>query len=81
MPSPPRPRRDLEEEVLQDTDFRQDDYFFYLTGIETPDAWLLLVAQDGQLEAVTLFLPPRNEFMERWTGVKLGPGEVAARLP
>ena len=72
--------RDLEEEVLQDTDFRQDDYFFYLTGIETPDAWLLMVAQDGLLEAVTLFLPPRNEFMERWTGVKLGPGEVAARL-
>jgi Xaa-Pro aminopeptidase len=72
--------RDLEEEVLQDTDFRQDDYFFYLTGIETPDAWLLLVVQDGRLDAVTLFLPPRNESMERWTGVKLGPGEVAARL-
>jgi len=24
--------RDLERDVLQDNDFRQDDYFFYLTG-------------------------------------------------
>jgi Xaa-Pro aminopeptidase len=72
--------RDLEEEVLQDSDFRQDDYFFYLTGIETPDAWLLLVAQDGRLDAATLFLPPRNAFWERVTGVRLGPGDVAARL-
>jgi Xaa-Pro aminopeptidase len=73
-------RRDLEQHVLQDNDFRQDDYFFYLTGLETPGAWLLLAATDGAVGSTTLFLPRVNPMMMRWTGVQLGPGEQAARL-
>ncbi|UCG87054.1 MAG: aminopeptidase P N-terminal domain-containing protein [Gemmatimonadota bacterium] len=77
---PAATRRDLEHHVIQDNDFRQDDYFFYLTGIETPSAWLILsVATTGQRQ-VTLLLPDRNPRMERWTGQKLGPGTEAARL-
>jgi Xaa-Pro aminopeptidase len=72
--------RDLERDVLQDNDFRQDDYFFYLTGLESPDAWLL-IAVDASGSAMThLFLPERNPGMEQWTGKKLGPGPDAARL-
>lgn len=71
--------RDSEREVLQDNDFRQDDYYFYFTGIETPDSWLVLVA-DGPEHATRLYLPKRNPATERWTGKKLGPGEEAARL-
>ena len=77
---PAATQRDLESEVIQDNDFRQDDYFFYLTGIETPDAWLLLAATDAGQHQVTLFLPPRNPLMEQWTGRKLGPGSDAVRL-
>jgi Xaa-Pro aminopeptidase len=71
-------QRDLEDRVLQDNDFRQNDYFFYLTGLESPDAWLILVA--GPAAETHLLLPRRNPQSERWTGPKLGPGEDAARL-
>jgi Xaa-Pro aminopeptidase len=66
--------------VSQDSDFRQDDYFFYLTGIETPEAWLLLGAFPGGERQVTLYLPARDPSREQWMGVGLGPGDVAAVL-
>jgi len=71
--------RELERDYLQDNDFRQSNTFFYLTELETQDAWLLLVAGGGATETV-LFLPPRNPFQERWTGLRLGPDSTAARL-
>ncbi len=72
-------RRNLEALVLQDNDFRQDDYFMYLTGLESPDAWLLLTAGPGGVTEM-LFLPPTSPVRARWTGVQLGPGETAVRL-
>ncbi|MBI4421669.1 MAG: aminopeptidase P family protein [Gemmatimonadetes bacterium] len=73
--------RDLEVDVLQDNGFRQDDYFFYLSGLETPSAWLVLMASTvPDSDAAFLFLPPRNPAQERWTGIRLGPGGDAARL-
>jgi Xaa-Pro aminopeptidase len=71
--------RELERDYVQDNDFRQNNTFFYFTGLETQDAWLLLVAAGGAAETV-LFLPPRNPFQERWTGLRLGPDTAAARL-
>ena len=56
--------------------FRQGSDFFYLTGVELPNAVLVLRPHEPY-EA--LFLPPRNENVERWTGPKWGPGEDAAR--
>lgn len=64
----------------QDSDFRQDNDFFYLTGLETPDSWLVLIAgEDGSRQA-RLFLPERDTAAERWTGPQLGPGAEAAGL-
>jgi Xaa-Pro aminopeptidase len=57
--------------------FRQNNQFFYLTGVEAPRALLLL---DGRAKSATLFLPPRNERMERSEGPILVPGDDAARL-
>jgi len=71
--------RELERDYVQDNDFRQSNTFFYLTELETQDAWLLLIAGGGAPETV-LFLPPRNPFQERWTGLRLGPDSTAARL-
>ena len=68
--------RDIEREVIQDNDFRQSNTFFYLTELETQDAWLI-VAPGGE---TILFLPPRNPGQERWTGMRLGPDSTAARL-
>ena len=55
--------------------FRQESSFFYLTGVELPNAVLVVRAADGD---ESLFLPPRNPNVERWTGPKWGPGEEAA---
>ncbi|MFQ5702614.1 MAG: aminopeptidase P N-terminal domain-containing protein [Gemmatimonadales bacterium] len=77
---PAAKQRDLETVVLQDNDFRQDDYFFYLTGIETPNAWLLLLASSDGEDRAVLYLPPRDPNREQWTGRKLGPDDPAVRL-
>ena len=55
--------------------FRQDPTFFYLTGVELPNAVVVLRPEESY-EA--LFLPPRNSGVERWTGPKWGPGDEAA---
>jgi Xaa-Pro aminopeptidase len=55
--------------------FRQSSAFFHLTGVELPNAIMVLRPADG-FDA--LFLPPRNPNVERWTGPKFGPGEEAA---
>ncbi|MGQ0736760.1 MAG: aminopeptidase P N-terminal domain-containing protein, partial [Acidobacteriota bacterium] len=44
---------------------RQSNSFYYLSGIETPHAYLRL---DGRTRTVTLYLPPRNERLERAEG-------------
>ena len=70
--------KDLEREYPQDSDFRQDNQFFYLTGLEVPRGWLLLnVHAPG---ATTLYLPPRDPSSEAWTGPRLLPGLEAAAL-
>lgn len=61
----------------QDSDFRQDNDFFYLTGLETPASWLVLIANDSLPDEQILFLPPRDTLAERWTGPALGPGPEA----
>ena len=48
----------------QDSDFRQDNDFFYLTGLETPDSWLVLVARPDSAGTAVLFLPPRDSAAE-----------------
>src|SRR5262245_13883163 len=44
---------------------RQNNSFYYLSGIETPHAYLRL---DGRTRKATLYLPPRNERLERAEG-------------
>lgn len=55
--------------------FRQSSAFFYLTGVELPNAIIVMRPAEG-FDA--LFLPPRNPNVERWTGPKFGPGDEAA---
>ena len=59
--------------------FRQDDNFYYLSGLSEPGAALLIASAaeakgDAPARAYTeiLFLPPRNLTQEKWTGPKLG---------
>jgi Xaa-Pro aminopeptidase len=64
----------------QDSDYREDNDFYYLTGLEAPESWLVLVAHGNGRNETFLYLPPRNPEEERWTGPQLGPGPDAARL-
>ena len=57
--------------------FRQNNQFYYLTGVEVPRALLLV---DGRAKRSTLFLPPRNESRERSEGPILVPGAEAAAI-
>ena len=57
--------------------FRQANQFFYLTGVEVPRAILLV---DGLTKRSMLFLPPRNERLERSEGPVLVPGPEAVQL-
>jgi Xaa-Pro aminopeptidase len=58
---------------------RQSNTFYYLTGVETPGAALLL---DGRTRRATLYLPARNERLERSEGKVLSAedAEMARRL-
>src|SRR5687768_15887892 len=57
--------------------FRQNNQFYYLTGVEVPRAILLV---DGKTRRSALFLPPRNEARERSEGPILTPGAEAVQL-
>ena len=57
--------------------FRQSNQFYYLTGVETPRAILVV---DGRAKSTTLYLNPTNEQMERSEGPLLGPGAAAEAL-
>src|SRR5580692_5160815 len=60
--------------------FRQEDNFYYLSGVGEPGVALLIAPavegtsdKPGQPYTEILFLPPRNLTQEKWTGPKLGP--------
>lgn len=51
--------------------FRQDSYFWYLTGFNEPDSILLLRKTEGKSESI-LFLRAKDPLMETWNGRRLG---------
>jgi len=58
---------------------RQNNEFYYLCGVETPGASLML---DGRMRTATLYLPPRNTRLEASEGRVLSAddAELAKRL-
>lgn len=58
--------------------YRQSNNHFYLTGLEQPEAVLVLCPAAPGPE--TLYMPERNPAEEAWTGKKLGPGEDTEKL-
>ena len=60
--------------------FRQEDNFYYLSGLTEPGTALLIASAEEARDDVParryteiLFLPARNLIQEKWTGPKLGP--------
>ena len=72
--------RSIEGDYPQDSDYRENNDFFYLTGLEAPGGWLVITARDSALTETQLFIPARQPASERWTGPKLGPDTAATRI-
>jgi Xaa-Pro aminopeptidase len=72
--------RSIERDYPQESDYREDNDFFYLTGLEAPGGWLVLVARPGSHDRVILYLPQPDSARERWAGSRPVPGAEAARL-
>jgi len=81
-----------EDEVVEGSAgvYRQNASFFYLTGVDTPGAFLVLLPEslpasvglrgvEREVKEV-LFLPARDASRELWTGPNLGPGEETQKL-
>jgi Xaa-Pro aminopeptidase len=62
----------------RDSDFpyRHDSYFYYLTGFNEPNAWLVLDATGRS----TLFCQPKDLEREIWDGYRLGPDAAVSFL-
>jgi Xaa-Pro aminopeptidase len=71
--------KSIEGDYPQDSDYREHNDFFYLTGLEVPGAWLVVARKSGRDQAV-LYLPARDSTMEKWTGPRLGAGTEASKL-
>ncbi|MDW5441189.1 aminopeptidase P N-terminal domain-containing protein [Polaromonas sp. SM01] len=62
----------------RDSDFpyRHDSYFYYLTGFDEPQGWLVIEANGRS----TLFCRPKDLEREIWDGFRLGPKAAPAAL-
>jgi Xaa-Pro aminopeptidase len=72
--------RSIERDYPQDSDYRERNDFFYLTGLEAPGASLVLVGRKSGQDQIMLYLPARDTSKEKWTGPRLGPGPESSRL-
>jgi len=57
--------------------YQQNPEFRYLTGIEEPDATLILIRTAGRLQE-QLYVQARNPSREVWEGERLGPERAGA---
>src|SRR5688572_1445766 len=62
-------------EMSAEVAFRQNNQFFYLSGVEVPRALLVI---DGRAKRSTLYLGPARR--ERYNGPELGHGPAAAAI-
>lgn len=72
-----------EEDLGEVGRFRQRNDFMYLTGVQTPAAYLIFVPAGvipGKPQHETVFIPARDTKHEQWTGVQIGPGPDTERL-
>ncbi len=62
-----------------DAPFRQDSYFYYLSGFDEPSAFAVLVKSADAVRYI-MFCQPRDPEMEIWNGYRQGPEGVVANF-
>jgi Xaa-Pro aminopeptidase len=65
-------------EHAQDSDFRQDNDFYYLTGLESPGSWLVLFKSETGSGKSMLYVPEPDSRQEIWTGHRVGEASEVA---
>jgi len=67
--------------MSNDTDYlyRQDSDFYYLTGIDEPDATAVLRNEPADGKRYVLFVKPRDARRESYAGPRAGPAEAPER--
>jgi Xaa-Pro aminopeptidase len=63
----------------QDSDFRQDNDFYYLTGLETTGSWLVMFKPAVGSGSIVLYVPEPNAREEMWTGRRGGTAEAVSQ--
>ncbi len=63
----------------QDSDFRQDNDFYYLTGLEAPGSWLVMFKPAAGSGKIMLYVPEQNAREEMWTGRRVGTTEEVSK--
>ena len=62
--------------------WRQDAFFYYLTGFNEPEAALLILSNKSASEPrVLMFLRDKDPTAELWNGLRMGVASAKARLP
>lgn len=62
--------------------WRQDAFFYYLTGFNEPEAALLILSNRAAGEPrVLLFLRDKDPTAELWNGLRMGVADAKSRLP
>ena len=59
--------------------FRPDSDFYYLTGVEEPEAVLVAVRESARSHRAVLFVRERDREREVWDGPRLGPARAKGR--
>lgn len=59
--------------------FRQDSYFWYLTGFNEPNSIFILTKKQGQAHT-SIFVRPSDPLLETWNGRRLGVDNAPAKL-
>lgn len=73
-------RRSIDRDHPQDSDYRESNAFFYLTGLEAAGGRLVLIARRSGPDSAVLYLPQPEPGHARWVGTSVEPGPEAARL-
>jgi Xaa-Pro aminopeptidase len=73
-------RGEVEIEDIERVRFRTDNDIMYLTGVEAPAAYLVLLPPgDPSGKREILFVPDQPEFMRQWVDPLLGPGAATEK--
>lgn len=66
----------MNEDNDQEAPFRQRRYFYYLTGCELPDCYMIYNVKSSKS---TLFIPPVNPDDVVWSGLPMSAEEALAK--